>query len=102
MSDYEWRDPWDSPQLWGEEQERWCSVEELNDRAREARLQREARKASRYYCPACGEVGYGFHSPVRGWVVESHTRCLPAEGRHDYYYERCPGGRIDPKKDKAP
>jgi hypothetical protein len=100
----QWQDPWDSPQLWAEEQERerWYTREELNDRMEELRVQRAARMASRYYCPVCGEVGYGYKSHLKGWVVDNHTRCLPAEGRHEYYYQRCPGGKIDPAKDKAP
>lgn len=94
----QWQDPWESPQLFAAEQEQWCSREELNER----RTQRAARMASRYYCPTCGEVAHGYRSPIQGWVVDSHTKCIPAEGRHDYLYRRCPGGKIDKEKDRAP
>lgn len=104
MSDYEWRDPWDSPQLFAAEQEQqtWYSREELDSRMEEMRTQRAARMASRYYCPTCGEVAYGYQSHLKGFIVDSHVKCVPAEGRHDYVYRRCPGGPIDKIKDKAP
>lgn len=94
----EWQDPWDSPQLFADPpRDPW-----EDERIAALRAEREKRLKARYYCPECGEVGYGFKSFRSGWIVDMHTRCLPAEGRNDYYYKRCPGGPIDPVKDKAP
>lgn len=97
----EWQDPWDSPQLFStpEVQDSWYTS---NEHMEEIRQQRAARMASRYYCPTCGEVSYGYRSPIRGWVVDDHVKCVAAEGKNDYFYRRCPGGKIDETKDKAP
>lgn len=94
----EWQDPWESPQL-------FSAPELLEDpEFTRARIQERhaARMASRYYCPVCGEVQFGYRSPIQGWVVDSHVKCVPTEGRQEYFYKRCPGGRIDKEKDKAP
>lgn len=100
MSD-EWVDPYESGQLFGSQEvlsepTPWFAADSFNNRAH-----REARAGNRYYCPSCGEVHHAYCSPVKGWVVGDHVRCLPAEGK-DYYYARCPGGSIDKDKDKAP
>lgn len=73
-----------------------------DDRIDQLRAMREQRLKQRYYCPTCGEVGYGYKSFLKGWIVETHARCEPVAGRQDYYYTNCPGGPIDPDKDKAP
>ena len=98
----QWQDPWDSPQLFATPEAEEVPWYNADDRIEQMRAMRVERLKARYYCPACGEVGYGFKSFLKGWIVETHSRCLPAEGRHDYYYKRCPGGAIDPERDKAP
>lgn len=52
----------------------------------------------RVYCPACGEVRgnerYGFPAEHNEERVFTHTRSWSGA--------RCPGGPVDPVKDRAP
>lgn len=66
------------------------AIDTLIERERRGEVDR------RYYCPLCGMVGRGYDSWQSGdWIVEAH----PLQRGHN---GRCPGGPIDPVKDKAP
>lgn len=77
-----------------EEEEWWQNSDHIERTRREI----ERRRQARYYCPRCGEVAYGWNHFRNGWQVDSHSRRLG----ENWEYVRCPGGPIDPHKDKAP
>jgi hypothetical protein len=56
------------------------------------------QRRNRYYCPACGTVREGYRHWSQGWIVDDHTFCT----RDAWKTEHCPGGRVDPERDKAP
>lgn len=69
------------------------------------------RDAQRAYCPECGEVqrSYGNWRHLYGERVTPHWREVvdPAATRSNGFMEavtsvKCPGGIIDPVKDRAP
>ncbi len=56
------------------------------------------KRGCQYYCPECGTVQTGYNHWADGWSVRPHKVMRSDTWR----YEHCPGGPIDPQKDKAP
>ncbi|MFE0101204.1 hypothetical protein [Streptomyces sp. NPDC059009] len=58
----------------------------------------------RAYCPQCGEVqrSYGHWRALYGSDVHPHWREVVQHGSSAVTSVRCPGGRVDLTKDRAP
>lgn len=90
MSDW-WENQFSTPTP--ENVDPWHQTDRMEELRAEVEAKRAKRHAQRYYCPQCGEVNYGYESVHDGWIVAHH---------YHYYLGQCPGGAIDPTKDKAP
>lgn len=91
------------------------AVQSVRRRERRPRRDWEHRIHIRFYCPACGEVrGPSKSTPLdtghNGRVIRNKDGTQAVAGDLVYPHfrpfflgsDKCPGGRIDPVKDRAP